>query len=56
MGVSTDYYCHAYSLHGGWQGFSLLLNTNIIMACKYLDSSFIGILKSMITITTVILL
>ena len=24
VGVSTDYYCYAHSLHGGWQGFSLL--------------------------------
>ena len=41
VGVSTDYYCHAHSLCGGWQGFSLLLFlllTSIIRAYKYLDS------------------
>ena len=41
VGVSTDYYCHAHSLRGGWQGFLYclyLLLTSIIMAYKYLDS------------------
>ena len=41
VGVSTDYYCYAHSLHGGWQGFSLLLFlllTSIIRAYKYLNS------------------